>query len=184
MPRRPIELVGVEVGHGRYHPGERVPVTLYWQAEQPLRQDYQLFIQFLDENGREVANLTSHPGWGRNPEQQVAAWRPVCRPYQVLVRGPLDASSPLLARVYTGPHRPCQRRNRQSAAQGAYASTGPRSRRLWRPSNWHHGSRLTLTPSTYSRQRQLWQRYSSWQATCAIRPRRQAQQRTGRRAQS
>ena len=98
----PIELAGIEVGRGRFHPGERVPVTLYWQAEQPLRQNYQLFIQFLDENGREVANLTSHPGWGRNPSSQ---WQPgalYADPYQVLVRGPLDANSPLLARVYTG----------------------------------------------------------------------------------
>lgn len=98
----PIELVGIEVGRGRYHPGERVPVTLYWQAERPLRQNYQLFIQFLDENGREVANLTSHPGWGRNPSSK---WQPgtlYADPYQVLVRGPLDAGSPLLARVYTG----------------------------------------------------------------------------------
>ena len=98
----PVELVGVEVGSDRYHPGVRVPVTLYWRAEQPLQQDYQLFIQFLDENGREVANLTSHPGWGRNP---TSSWQPgALYPdrYQVLVSGPLDASSPLLARVYTG----------------------------------------------------------------------------------
>lgn len=98
----PIELAGIEVGHGRYHPGERVPVTLYWHADRPLRQDYQLFIQFLDENGREVANLTSHPGWGRNPSSK---WEPgalYADPYEVLVRGPIDTSSPLLARVYTG----------------------------------------------------------------------------------
>ncbi len=98
----PIELVAIEVGQGRYHPGERVPVTLYWRAEQPLRQDYQLFIQFLDENGREMANLTSHPGWGRNPSSK---WQPgvlYADAYQVPVRGPLDAGSPLLARVYTG----------------------------------------------------------------------------------
>jgi hypothetical protein len=98
----PVALVGVEVGSDRYRPGERVPVTLYWQAEQPLAVDYQLFVQFLDENGGEVANLTSHPGWGRNP---TSGWRPgdlYADPYQVLVSGPIDPDSPLLARVYTG----------------------------------------------------------------------------------
>ena len=98
----PVELVGVEVGTGRYHPGERVPVTLYWRADEPLRQDYQLFIQFLDENGHEVANLTSHPGWGRNPTSR---WQPgalYADSYLVPVRGPIGAGSPLLARVYTG----------------------------------------------------------------------------------
>jgi hypothetical protein len=49
-----------------------------------------------------VANLTSHPGWGRNP---TSFWQPgalYADPYAVLVRGPLDSRSPLLARVYTG----------------------------------------------------------------------------------
>ena len=98
----PVELAGVQVGTGRYHPGERVSVTLYWRAAEPLRQDYQLFIQFLDENSHEVANLTSHPGWGRNPSSR---WQPgalYADPYLVPVRGPIEAGSPLLARVYTG----------------------------------------------------------------------------------
>ena len=50
----PIRLLGIEVGDGRYHRGERVPVTLYWQADQQLDQDYQLFIQFLDEKGMKL----------------------------------------------------------------------------------------------------------------------------------
>lgn len=98
----PVHLVGITVGDERYHPGERAPVTLYWRTDQPLHEDYQLFIQFLDQQGREVANLTSHPGWGRNP---TSFWQPgalYADPYQVLVTGPLDTSSPLLARVYAG----------------------------------------------------------------------------------
>jgi hypothetical protein len=98
----PVELVGIEVGKGRYHPGERVPLTLYWRAEEALPEDYQLFIQFLDETGREVANLTSHPGWGRNPTSFWEAGALYADPYAVLVKGPIDARSPLLARVYTG----------------------------------------------------------------------------------
>jgi MFS family permease len=98
----PVQLVAVEVGNDRYHPGERAPVTLYWRTEQALQENYQLFIQFLDESGREVANLTSHPGWGRNP---TTLWQPgalYADHYDVLVKGPLNSSSPLLARVYTG----------------------------------------------------------------------------------
>ena len=97
-----IELLAVEIASGRFQPGERVPVTLYMQASHPLTHDYQLFVQFLDENGREVANLTSHPGWGRNPTSR---WQPAAiyaDTYDVLVNGPLDERSPLLARVYTG----------------------------------------------------------------------------------
>jgi hypothetical protein len=79
-----------------------VPVTLYWRAEQPLEEDYQLFIQFLDEGGRAVANLTSHPGWGRNPTSFWEGGALYADPYAVLVSGPVDSSSPLLARVYVG----------------------------------------------------------------------------------
>jgi hypothetical protein len=98
----PIRLLAITTPEARYRPGERVPVTLYWQAERPLGHDYQLFIQFLDENGVEVANLTSHPGWGRNPTTR---WQPgaiYADPYTVLVTGPLAPESPLRARVYTG----------------------------------------------------------------------------------
>ncbi|MBK8049476.1 MAG: hypothetical protein IPK16_21585 [Anaerolineales bacterium] len=97
-----IRLVGIDVGKDRYRLGERVPVTLYLQSEHPLQQDYQLFIQLLDEQGREVANLTSHPGWGRNPTTQ---WQPgvlYADRYVVQVTQPLAPNSPLQARVYAG----------------------------------------------------------------------------------
>ena len=97
-----INLLAVDIAGGRFHPGERAPVTLYLQADQLLQHDYQLFIQFLDETGREVANLTSHPGWGRNP---TTLWQPgaiYADAYEVLITGPIDAHAPLLARVYTG----------------------------------------------------------------------------------
>lgn len=98
----PVQLLAVQTPSGRYHPGERVPVTLYWRAQQPLTHDYQLFIQLLDENGQEVANLTTHPGWGRNPTTR---WQPGAiypDAYAVLVDRPVDARAPLLARIYTG----------------------------------------------------------------------------------
>ncbi len=97
-----IGLEGIEVSDGRYRPGERVGVTLYWRAEQQPQIDYEIFVQLLDESGREVANLTTHPGWGRNP---TTFWQPgalYADPYSVLVEGPIDPASPLLARVYTG----------------------------------------------------------------------------------
>jgi hypothetical protein len=98
----PIRLLAVETPAARFRPGERVPITLYLQADQALTYDYQLFIQLLDENGVEVANLTSHPGWGRNP---TTLWQPgaiYADTYGVLVDRPIDPSAPLRARVYTG----------------------------------------------------------------------------------
>lgn len=99
----PLHLLAVTTpGETRFHPGEQVPITLFLQAERPLRQDYQLFVQLLDETGAEVANLTTHPGWGRLP---TTLWQPgavYADSYLVPVTGAVDVRSPLRARVYTG----------------------------------------------------------------------------------
>jgi 4-amino-4-deoxy-L-arabinose transferase-like glycosyltransferase len=97
-----LRLLAVEIPDLRYTIGEAVPVTLYLQADAPVHADYQLFIQFLDEARREVGNLTSHPGWGRNP---TSLWQPgvlYADSYPVQIVGPVDDWGPLLAQVYVG----------------------------------------------------------------------------------
>jgi hypothetical protein len=97
-----IRLVGVEAPTGRYYAGDRVPVTLYLTTAQPLRHDYEVFVQLLDETSAVVGNVTTHPGWGRHPTQ---LWEPgaiYADTYDVQVRKRIDPHSPLLARVYTG----------------------------------------------------------------------------------
>ncbi|MCB9148633.1 MAG: DUF2142 domain-containing protein [Caldilineaceae bacterium] len=97
-----LRLLALAVGHGHYGPGDAVPVTLYLTADAPVREDYQLFIQFLDAAGEPLANLTSHPGWGRNP---TSLWIPgaiYADAYQVRIDKPIAPDAPLLARVYTG----------------------------------------------------------------------------------
>jgi len=97
-----LYLLALEIPNERFRPGDRVPVTLYLQAQAPIRDDYQVFIQLLDENRLEVGNLTSHPGWGRNP---TTLWQPgaiYADQYPVLIERPITGSSPLLAQVYIG----------------------------------------------------------------------------------
>ncbi len=97
-----LRVVGLTVPQERYHPGERVPVTLYLQALRAVQADYQLFIQLLDEHNQEVGNLTSHPGWGRHPTSR---WQPgalYADSYGVLIDRPIDNYAPLLAKVYVG----------------------------------------------------------------------------------
>ena len=86
----------------RFRPGDAVPVTLYLRADQPLAEDYELFLQMLDENGQEIANITTHPGWGRRP---TSLWEPgalYADEYLLRITRPIDGRAPLLARVYTG----------------------------------------------------------------------------------
>ena len=100
--RAPISLLGIDLPTGRFQPGDRVPITLYLRADQPLDDDYQLFIQLLDEQGQELGNVTTHPGWGRHPTR---LWQPgasYADAYSVRIDRPIDPRSPLLARVYAG----------------------------------------------------------------------------------
>lgn len=97
-----LTLLALDLPPDRFTPGDKVPVTLYLQAQAPLQDDYQLFIQLLDETGKEIGNLTSHPGWGRNPTTR---WQPgaiYADSYPVLISEPIDTRSPLWARVYVG----------------------------------------------------------------------------------
>lgn len=97
-----IMLPAIDPPSGRYYPGEWVPVTLYLTAPAALAHNYELFIQLLDERGDVVGNVTTHPGWGRNPTR---LWQPgaiYADRYLVQVRSKIDPRSPLLARIYTG----------------------------------------------------------------------------------
>ena len=68
-----IELHAVETPVARLRPGEAAEITLYLSAPAKLERDYELFIQLLDESGAVLGNVTSHPGWGRNP---TTLWEP------------------------------------------------------------------------------------------------------------
>jgi 4-amino-4-deoxy-L-arabinose transferase-like glycosyltransferase len=97
-----LELVGVRMPEGRYRVGQSVPVTLYWRTDVRLSEDYPLFVQLLDENRETIANITSHPGWGRNP---TSLWQPgVIYPdtYELAVPGGVNSRAPLLATLYVG----------------------------------------------------------------------------------
>ena len=97
-----LRLLAVSVDRERVRVGETVPVTLYLQSSAPLDDDYQLFLQLLDENGLEIANLTTHPGWGRNP---TTLWTPgaiYADHYLLQVTERIDERSPVAARLYVG----------------------------------------------------------------------------------
>lgn len=66
-----VRLVGYDVDTRRARPGGRVAVTLYWQAQAPITEDYHVFVHL--EGDEETGNA---PGiWGQ------ADGRPVCWTY-------------------------------------------------------------------------------------------------------
>lgn len=97
-----LRLAAVDIGKERLRAGEALPVTLFLETTSTLDQDYQLFLQLLDENGAEIANLTTHPGWGRNP---TTFWTPdalYADRYLLPITGRIENWAPLAARLYVG----------------------------------------------------------------------------------
>ncbi len=97
-----ITLLALEIPTTRFKPGDYVPITLYLRADKKIKDDYQVFIQLLDDQRAEVGNLTTHTGWGRNPTRLWQAGAIYADTYPVLIEGTIDEHSPLLAQVYIG----------------------------------------------------------------------------------
>lgn len=68
-----IELVAIEKPHHVIEPGSEIEITLYLRKLRQTERDYELFVQLLDHEIKEIANVTTHPGWGRNP---TSLWEP------------------------------------------------------------------------------------------------------------
>lgn len=98
----PIDLVGVETPATRMRPGDSIPVTLYWSAPVTPTRDDELFVQLLDETGQAIANVTTHPGWGRNPTTLWRAGAIYPDAYTLALTVVPANRSPLAARLYVG----------------------------------------------------------------------------------
>lgn len=71
-----IELLGYDVGGNEHTSGGRghdLEVTLYWQVEDPVREDYTVFVQLLDPSG-ELA--TQHDGQPLHGYLPTGDWSP------------------------------------------------------------------------------------------------------------
>jgi 4-amino-4-deoxy-L-arabinose transferase-like glycosyltransferase len=66
-----VRLIGYDIDTRRAGPGGRIPVTLYWQAQAPIPEDYHVFVHLEgDEEAGGASGL-----WGQ------ADGRPVCWTY-------------------------------------------------------------------------------------------------------
>jgi hypothetical protein len=67
-----IRLIGYDLDTRRAYPGGRLPVTLYWQALQPIPTGYQIFTHLESESGP-VAQADGVPVCWTYPTD---AWQP------------------------------------------------------------------------------------------------------------
>lgn len=68
-----VRLAGYEIEGSEVQPGQRLYLTLYWEALAPLPDDYSVFIHLIDDNGIVQAQRDSFPGAGNAP---TGDWQP------------------------------------------------------------------------------------------------------------
>jgi 4-amino-4-deoxy-L-arabinose transferase-like glycosyltransferase len=98
-----MRLLGYELERPSIHPGETLPVTIYWQALAPMTEDYSVFVHVLGQDRAVVGQVNTYPGTGTWPTTLLKPGNVVADTYYV----PIDpaARSPSLARVYAGLYR-------------------------------------------------------------------------------
>jgi hypothetical protein len=76
-------LLGYRVEPASAAAGERVKVTLCWEAVHPLEQDYVLFIHLLGRDNARVAERNTYSGQGRFPSSLWPPGRAFCESYRL-----------------------------------------------------------------------------------------------------
>jgi 4-amino-4-deoxy-L-arabinose transferase-like glycosyltransferase len=67
-----IQLLGYDLPATSSHPGDIVPLTLFWQLQAPVSADYRTFVHLLDAQGQVVAQTDSGPVGDSRP---TSGWR-------------------------------------------------------------------------------------------------------------
>jgi 4-amino-4-deoxy-L-arabinose transferase-like glycosyltransferase len=67
-----IELLGFDLPPADWHPGEIVPLTLFWQRRTSVKEEYGVFVHLVNASGHLVAQTDSPPVGGFRPTTE---WR-------------------------------------------------------------------------------------------------------------
>jgi 4-amino-4-deoxy-L-arabinose transferase-like glycosyltransferase len=95
-----IRLLGSDVQPAVTKPGDKVVVTLYWQALQAMDEDYIIYVHLFGQKGQKIGQRDTHPGLGRFP---TSLWRPgdvFADPIEVPIYP--DSAMPVVATVEAG----------------------------------------------------------------------------------
>ena len=65
------------------HAADILPVTLFWQADAPIPQEYTVFVHVVDANGTMVGQWDQTPGAGESPTTTWSPGRLIVDDYQI-----------------------------------------------------------------------------------------------------
>ena len=78
-----IRLIGAVTENHTAHPGDILPLTLYWQAIVRPERNYTVFVHLLGRQDRVIAQRDTAPGLGANPTSQWKSGQVVADPYLI-----------------------------------------------------------------------------------------------------
>jgi hypothetical protein len=95
-----LRLLAYELPVDTVHPGESLPVTLYWQSVAQTDRDLSLFVHLIGREGELAGQSASYPGEGAYATSQLRPGDILRDTYYVPVQ--VAASAPSLLRVDAG----------------------------------------------------------------------------------
>lgn len=105
-----IKLIGVKINAQTVRPGERVPVTAYWQALKPMQTNYSVFVHLFGRDYTNVGLMNTYPGLGLRPTSTLQPGQIVADTYPVTVNGGSKAPTRLQVNIglfnFNEPGRP------------------------------------------------------------------------------
>jgi hypothetical protein len=97
--RDEIKLLGARIGSDGVKPGERVPVTAYWQALKRMNTDYSVFVHLVGRGYENVGQFNTYPALGLRPTSSLRPGDVVADTYPVLVNGDSEAPARLIVNI-------------------------------------------------------------------------------------
>jgi hypothetical protein len=95
-----LRLLGYAVEKSSVRPGEWLPVTLYWQALQPLDKNYSAFVHLLGRNNAVIGQTNTYPAQGNWPTSMLEPGKVLADTHFVPVSAEADA--PAVIRLAVG----------------------------------------------------------------------------------
>lgn len=95
-----LRLIAYRVDKSPVHPGDWLPVTLYWQAVRPVAKNYSVFIHLLGQNNAVIGQVNTYPAGGNWPTSLLEPGKILEDTYDIPVLP--EAGAPAVTRLAMG----------------------------------------------------------------------------------
>jgi len=97
-----MRLIGVRIDQPVVRAAETLPVTVYWQALEPMDINYSIFVHLFGRDGQKVGQFDTYPGLGAWPATLLKPGDVVADTYPVPVWPEAEQAAPATLRVLVG----------------------------------------------------------------------------------